>query len=374
MRLAAVCLAQFALTTACTPAPPAPADSLSPGSVAERTAKLDVPAGFAPFHMQFVDSRHGYAMFAKFGEKRAEVVLFRTVDGGVSWTKLAHPQPVAPGQQMYPVDAKTIVLLSEPDMWHVSKDGGQTWKLAPVAADAAVLAESPRGSDFGQFYLDRGPNYDGPALIRDREDGAYSFPVPTGYEAGSLTNDIRDHRIWLVALKDGHPVTMISSRGTKDFAEVAVPKQPGRPLFHAHVVISHDRKDVWLLADQEDVGASGGKSAMRGSVLKGAGLPLVWKLENSAWVAKPITGIQEKAGWPYSVVPVGDGALLVTALDQARYVMGGGTQSVPGIEYVSLLRDGALQGSQNQQGVVFLGEGSGTVRAWVRVEVMALQS
>ena len=59
---------------------------------------------------------------------------------------------------------------------------------------------------------------------------------------------------------------------------------------------------------------------MRGSVLKGTGLPLVWKLEGEAWVARPIRGIAEKTGWPYAVAPVGGGALLVAAPDQTGYV------------------------------------------------------
>jgi hypothetical protein len=180
-----------------------------------------------------------------------------------------------------------------------------------------------------------------------------------------------------VALQEGRPVTKVSHRGTRAFTDVPVPEQPGRPLYHARVVISHDGKDVWLLGDQEDVSASGGgKSVMRGSVLKGTGLPLVWKLERGAWAAKPITGIEEKPGWPYAVVAVGGGALLVAAPGQTGYVADGyrHVPGMPDLHYAGLLRDGTLHGSMNQPGIVYLGEGTETSRNWIKIEVLALGS
>jgi hypothetical protein len=178
-------------------------------------------------------------------------------------------------------------------------------------------------------------------------------------------------------VKDGQPATVVSRRGAQDFAEVAVPKQPGRPLYMARVVVSHDGKDVWLLGDQEDMNATGGgKSVMRGSVLKATGLPLVWRLEGNAWVPKPIRGIEEKTGWPYSVVPVGGGALIVATMDQAGYVKDGYHQvpGMPSLDWVGLLRDGTLTGSVSQPGAVYLGEGRETDRTWIKIEVLARAS
>ncbi len=311
-------------------------------------------------------------MFAKHGDKRAEAVLFRTVDGGVSWIKLAHPEPVAEGQQMYLGGPQTVVLLSEPSSWHVSTDGGVTWRRSAYSSGGEMPAEYPRGSDSGPFYLDRGPNYDGPTVIRDSRQTGFSSPVPAKYDHGSLTNETGLERVWLAAISDGRPITMVSHRGTQAFVEVAVPEQKGRPLFMVRVVISADGEDVWLLADQEDVGASGGgKSLMRGSVLKGTGLPLVWKLERAKWVPKPLRGIEEKPGWPYSVAPVGEGWLLVAGPGQTGYA-GGEFQPVPGtpeLDYAMTLRDGTIHGGVNRQGVVYLGDGQGNKRDWIKVEV-----
>jgi hypothetical protein len=117
-------------------------------------------------------------------------------------------------------------------------------------------------------------------------------------------------------------------------------------------------------------------TAMRGLLLKGSGLPLVWKLERGAWVAKPITGIEEKPGWPYAVVPVGGGALLVAAPGQTGYVTDGFHQvpGMPDLHYVGLLRDGTLYGGVNEQGVAYLGEGTDTSRKWIKIVVLARAS
>jgi hypothetical protein len=376
MRFAIACLFLLAALGACTPKQPQ-TNAPTPVSVTERVAKLDVPESFAPFHMEFVDARHGYAMFAKFAEKRAEVVLFRTIDGGLNWIRLNHPEPVAENQQMYPADPDTIVLLSEPSAWNVSKDGGATWKRSPYTADGVMPPEYPRALDRGPFYLDRGPHYEGPTLIRDVGDPGFSSPVPAGYENASLTNESRDRRIWLATVKDGQAATTVSPRGTRAFAEVAVPRQAGRPLFMARVVVSQDGEDVWLLGDQEDPSASGGgKSVMRGSVLKSTGLPLVWKLENNAWVPKPIRGIEEKPGWPYPVVPVGGGALMLAAPGLTGYVTDVFRQvpGTPNLDYVSLLRDGTVHGGINQAGVLYLSEGRDAERTWIKIEVLAQAS
>ncbi|HCT79479.1 MAG TPA: hypothetical protein DGT23_23530 [Micromonosporaceae bacterium] len=344
----------MALVAGCTPKN-APVGG--PVLLTDRVSWVDVPVGYEP-QLEFYDSANGYALFVKWEQQRkAEAILFRTKDGGATWQKLTHPRPVAENQQLYAAGPQDVVLWAEPHGWYVSQDSGDSWQ---------ETKEDQTSTDFGRFFIDYGPGYAGPALIRDREQPGQTSPVPPGFEHARLTND--SARVWLAAVKNGQPIT--TRRGTGDFEPVSVPKQPGRDAIHARVDIAAG--DVWLIAEQDSVMTSSGtRGVARASVLKGTGLPLVWQLVNGAWVARPFTGIEEKPGWPYSVAPVGDGALIVAGGGQTGYFRGGfyPVLNMQNLDWVSALPDGTVLGRTNRAGTVYLGQGTGMARNWVRVEV-----
>ena len=331
-------------------------------AVEERVTALDVPAGFDRPWVEFATAEHGYAMFPQCGLGRCEVRLFSTEDGGRTWQSRAHPQPIAGNQQMHVTGEKTVVLLSEPDAWYVSGDGGVSWERRPYR-EGEPPAEYPFGHDAGPFWLDCGRDNERPCVIRDRA-GA-SRPAPGGYNV--LTNG-HNGTVWLTGVRGGRPITQLREMGSGVVKDIAVPEQPGRPVYAARVLVSTDGQDSWLVADQDPLGVGGGTAVMRGSVLKGTGLPLVWRLSGGAWKPEPLTGVDEKPNWPYSVAPAGRGMLIISGPEAALYFGTGPLKiaGMPRLDWITLLREGTIFG-QAEAGVVYLGVGTGAERKWIKV-------
>ena len=151
---------------------------------------------------------------------------------------------------MYLADPETIVLLSEPQAWNVSKDGGATWKRTPYTADGAMPPEYPRAFDFGPFDLDRGPRYEGPTLIRDLGDPGFLRPYPADMRPVWLANERRDLRVWLAIVKDGRPATMVSRGGTRAFTDWPCPN-------------SRDDRSIWRESSSPRTARMSGCSAIR---------------------------------------------------------------------------------------------------------------
>lgn len=75
---------------------------------------------------------------------------------------------------------------------------------------------------------------------------------------------------------------------------------------------------------------------------------------------------------PYSVAPVGEGALAVAGPGMTGYAVAGRFQAVtgaPALDYLSVLADGTLLGGTNRPGVCYLGTGTGMNRTWIRIDV-----
>ena len=126
-------------------------------SDAGSTWRAATPPGLAPADIRavrFVDSESGYVV-ALAGAGRQAFVLWRTADGGLTWTSAALPMPAS-------IDAAAPVTLSAPDASHVfvslslqqglgrlgpgvllaSANGGHTWSrsVLPGAGEVAFTA------------------------------------------------------------------------------------------------------------------------------------------------------------------------------------------------------------------------------------------
>lgn len=312
------------LLTACTPgaAQPVPPEPAAPASISqveagveERRTALKVPSDFDDPWIEFGSIDRGYALFTKFLTGRHEAMLFSTSDGGKSWVARTHPQPVAPkGHQMYVVDAKKVVLMAEPDAWYISHDGATTWERRPYAEGVVPVEYQPPTN-------------------------------PPG---------------WIAEVRSGVPVTRLNGR------EINVPKQDDRMLFNARVVVSADGKDTWLIGQPDPT--DGVTAGPTGLVLKGTGLPVIWRFTNDAWVPVRTGTMKEDRGWPYSAAPAGDGLVLLVGPDGPGYFDGAWQpiKGLGGMAWIGQAVDGTLVGRSGTIGV-FLSAGNGRNRSWIKV-------
>lgn len=351
-----------------------PAAGYVPPPAAEVKVDVGLPEGYTPVSVEFADARHGYALFVHCG-KLCDARLFHTADGGHTWRPRDHPRPEAKNHQLYTGGGQVVVLLAEPHSWYVSLDAGASWQPRPY--DARGFAPVEYHSANGRYYLDC-PESGGRCAVRDWTAGTtWGRDVAAELAAArSLTNG-RDGRIWLSGVDGGRIVTAVGG-AEGGFTPLPVPDQPGRTVWNARVVISADGRDVWLVADQEPQdgvgGGGGGRSAARALARKGTGLPLLWRFEAGAWLPHAITGIEEKANWPYSVAPAGGGLLVLAGPELTGYLDGGAYSpalGAPRLDWVGQLPDGTLFGRDNRPGVTYLSPGVGPARSWSTVEVAA---
>ncbi|MEV4416231.1 hypothetical protein [Catellatospora sp. NPDC049609] len=360
------------LAAACSPGDPAPAGSAAPppaaayspapgrATVTERAVRLDVPAGYQAF-VEFADARHGYAMFNDCGTNGScqGGLLFASADGGATWQPRQVPGKADHNVQLYVVGPEQIMLWSETaGGYHLSRDGGRTYTFA---AEVPHDYQAATGIRYGVAYGAQ------EAVLTDWQTGR-PVPLPDGYQGGGATVT-RDGVIWLTRF-DKIKETARSADGGRTWQRLAVPEQPGRPLFAMFVRLSPGG-DAWLIGEQDPMSTGGGTSLLRGSVLKGTGLPLVWQLAGGAWTPRPIEGVREKPNFPYSVAPAGDGLLAIAGPDGTgyladRYVEVPGT---PRLDWVTVLPDGTLFARQNAEGRVYLGTGHGSAREWLDLTV-----
>lgn len=355
------------------PPPPAAPTAATAPPAEEVTVDVGLPDGFEPLSVEFADARRGYALFVRC-RALCEARFFHTADGGRSWRPRAHPRPEAKNHQLYTGADEVVVLLAEPHSWYVSRDAGASWQSRPY--DARGFAPVEYHSAYGRYYLDC-PDGAGPCAVRDWTAAGWRRDVPAELSAARLLTNGRDGRVWLSGVDGGRIVTAVGTAGG-GFTRIPVPEQRGRPVWNAHVQISADGRDVWLVADQEPLGgtggAGGGRLASLGLARKGTGLPLLWRLRGETWTPLPVTGVEEKPNWPYSVAPAGGGILVLAGPERTGYLDGGAYSPAPGVprlDWVGQLPDGTLLGRDNEPGVTHLSAGNGAPRAWHTIEVNA---
>ncbi|HEX6683392.1 MAG TPA: hypothetical protein VF062_11380 [Candidatus Limnocylindrales bacterium] len=356
-------LAALLLLAACTPqiqSPPATLPAPAHGGIIEeRVTQVAGVSGFDGPWIEFANRDHGYAMFTMCTADACTARLFSTVDGAKSWKGREHPQPVAKNQQMYVTGPETVVLLSEPDAWYITRDGAASWQR--VAYTQGVQPPEYPAGDGGRFYLEDS------GAIRDLRDPKAHLPAPEG--ATWLTNSPTGD-LWLTGEKGGAPLTWFAEREPNTWRPVPVPQQAGRPVFSARVTTSADGKDTWLIADQEPAPAgSGGTARARGLALKATGLPLIWRFVNLTWVPVPTSGIDERPHWSYSAASAGDGMIVVSGPEGLTYLRDRVVHSAPNpvLGWVGRLRDGTLFGQATHNEAVYLSSGTGSARDWIKV-------
>lgn len=356
------------LTAACSPrdrapaepggAPPAAAGSAPPAAavVSERTAEVDVPAGWFPF-VEYADAKRGYALFTDCGSAApCAGLLFATADGGATWQPRRMPVKEDRNIQLYVDGPELVTIWAEDEGYHTSRDGGRSFSFgSEVPRDYRAAS----GLRYGVDYTAHEP------VLLDWQTGR-PVPLPAGYEGGGAVVT-RDGAIWLTRFAPDKE-TARSVDGGRTWQRLTVPEQPGRKLFMLMPRIS-PTGDAWLVGEQDPMSPlGGGTSVLRGSVLKGTGLPLLWQLVDGAWRPRPIEGLKEQPNFSYSVAPAGDGLLAIAGPDGLgyladRYVEVPGT---PRLDWVGLLPDGTLFARQNAPGEVYLGTGHGWQRDWVK--------
>ena len=129
-------------------------------------------AGAAVLSLSFVDPDHGWMLVLRNPSKATSVELFRTEDGGTSWTNLG--QPTLASDQPYRVqfaDRTTGWLdsLSASPYAYRSVDAGSSWQLVPLPAPPGGWLKG------GQFFVAARPTQ-GFGVVAT----VVSFPPSTG--------------------------------------------------------------------------------------------------------------------------------------------------------------------------------------------------
>jgi hypothetical protein len=287
-------------------------------TVIERAVKVSLAGAYRTPQLEFGDLDNGYALFLD-GQRAA---LYRTKDGGISWTPLTHPEPEAENHQIYVADGQTVVLLAEPHGWYASRDSGQTWRFQAYDPNGVLPEEYPEYS---------------PRVV-DAEGHTWEVRVDVGV-----------------------------FRVTRDGQEMTVPALPANPISYGSVETSPDGRDVWLIAYADNTSASGSRSVMA----KVTGLPLIWRLDGEAWSPYPVTGVKEDSRWSYTARPAGAGVLILTTPQGTGY-LSGEFQLVPGtpkLGWIGVLGDGTLTGVDESTGARYLSKGIGADRDWIKVQL-----
>lgn len=353
-----------------------------------RTARISTPQGMYPQTVEFSDAIHGYVQYvtrepvsgagsADPNDLRYRAALFATADGGQTWTSLRHPRPVSNNPQLYVVDARTFMIYAEPYGWYVTADGGRTYRHDPPDPTSQYLPpeyERIWQNPAGPFTLDCA---DEPcAVSRIEAAGAVTrlprqptmtAPVRALATAGGL--------LWVAGTDaDRRPQVQVSADQGNTWRSVALPAQPAygeRGLDWVEVRTSSDSADVWLVGYPGDGGTAGAAAPL--AALKVVGMPVVWRAQGDAMVAKGVIARPTPGQNPalYTAAAIGGGMLAVSG-PGCLCLVDDAWISVPTpqpIEFIRTLADGTIYGSAITNKTVYLGTRTGREVAWVEVEL-----
>jgi hypothetical protein len=359
-----------AVAAACQP-PAAPVDPGEvPASVVRREVAATIPApdGYRLLTVEFADARHGYAAVltdepvnaataADPTQFRYASAIFATSDGGESWRQLADPREPGPSPQMYTVDAMTVVLLDEPVGWHVSTDGGASFRFSPGLADPPEL---DRLYHPGRVRLECN---DGCAVV---VDGSV-VPTPLAGVVSAAAGGAG--RFWAGAVLAGEASTVVSDDEGRTWTDVPVPEHPAGPVERVRLSIAPDGSDVWLVGYPPlAAGGVGQRAPVR---RKDVGVPQLWRWDGQAWQVRGTVGAPAARQHPYSVAAIGGGLVAAVGpgglwlVNEAWH----GTELFPVPEWVTTLADGTIFATGPTSGVYYLGKREGRLVSWVRLNL-----
>ncbi|MGN9811980.1 hypothetical protein ACTMSW_21800 [Micromonospora sp. BQ11] len=349
------------------PTPPAPEPSASPdGRFVERAVAVPGVPG-ALRRLEFVDARHGWALFdtCDQGDDQAssdcQRDLARTEDAGVTWWRTALPA-AADGPNLtgspyvLPLDGQRATVVTG-KRYLVTVDGGASFTDHPLSAPPEVISLAV-GSDSG--YLLRCPEdlvisgtaCPGQRLVRvDGTPIRAQPPLTSRSDGHNQLVEGGDGRLW-VTTREGDRLT-VSVSDDQASTWRGLPPVAGA----ARLLVSPDGRDAWLV-DSSDPG------------FDATAPKRLWKLVGDRWQEQP--GLPDDTS---TVAAANGGVLPVTSAYggggywfDKRYVdepaLGGTVRSGDGDASVRVLPDDTIV--VTGPAGTFLGTGSGVDRSWTR--------
>jgi hypothetical protein len=322
---------------------PRPADEV-------RRTEVDLPVGYGLQHVEFVDRNRGYAMFlgcdpaSPAPAEGCPAALFVTRDGGRGWRAVPHPHPRAANHQMYAA-GDTVALLAEPHGWWLSTDGGATF-THPATKDMSPPFVQAL---FGRYQPCCDPD-DKRRVVEFA--GGRMRPVPAQPPIPSVDAVASaGETLYAAGLRDGRPYAAMSTDRGRTWQPTFV-AAPVDGLEMVHLMVSHRGEHAWL------VGATSRFA-----------FPYLWLYDGHGWRPSGRDGHPDDY---LAVAPLDDGSVAVAGRAGPGVVAGGAYRAldwpVDG-GYLRVLADGTVNSQVDR--VVWLGEGTGTERRWIHVELSA---
>ncbi|SDY22465.1 hypothetical protein SAMN05444365_1011116 [Micromonospora pattaloongensis] len=336
-----------------TPAPPpAPSSPVASPPDEVRRVPVPVPRQYATPFVEFADAEQGYALFTRCGNPEATsapasdcgAILLATSDGGRSWRRLRHPEPLANNHQLYAAGEK-LLLLAEPHGWYISNDRGGTFRREPMSAEPPAAVRTLEGRF--QLCCDGEDPPRVVELVGDRLRPVPAQPPVPGLRVVAFAGG----RLVAVGERDGELSAAVSSEAARQWRPMKVAPPDGPPAV-LRVVGNHG--DVWLIG-------SAGPGDTR--------FPQLWRCDQ--WCPRV-----EVPGYPgpvTSLVPLGAGLLAVTGPDGSGVISAGDDAARYSDvrwpvrnEYLQLLPDGTLF-ARASDGNAWLGSGMFGQRRWIKL-------
>jgi hypothetical protein len=308
-----------------------------------------VPSGYRRMTVEFSDAEHGAALYVRCsaptgGYNDCAAVLVVTQDGGRSWQRREHPEPVAENQQLYVSRSGSIVLVAEPRGWYVSADYGRTFRTLPYGR----LPVAYRTLE-GPYEI----CCEGGGIPRLRRFfGERSVPVATQPPIPGALVAVAyrpSWDLWAASLDGGRPYAAYSRDEGRTWTAAPVP-EPDGGLESLRLQSSTDQLDLWLIGDRDRIT-----------------FPAVWRLGASGWERPALSGTPPTYA---ATAAVGGGALAVTGPGGTGLLTGTGRYVVtdwPAGSWLRTLADGTLLVTDDTHGKVWLGVGGATERRWAEL-------
>lgn len=315
---------------------------------------MPVPRHYERSIVEFTDAVRGYAQFIHCGNPDAvsvpaldcSAILLTTADGGRSWQRLRHPEPLAKDHQLY-AGAGTLALLAEPHGWYVSADAGRTFRHEPVRAQQQPAAVRALNGRF-QLCCDG----DSPPQIGEWVGDRFR-PVPAQRRLVNPTSVAYDQgRLYVAGVAKGRVEASWSHDEGRTWRATVVSEPEGEL---SRVQLAVGRGDAWLIGYGPDDPTV---------------FPQLWRAREDRWEKVDVRRHPRRLT---SVVPLGAGLLAVTGPSGSGMVsVGDGAGVYNDVNWpirdtnLRLLPDGTLLAG-GSDGTAWLGSGLFGDWRWIKL-------